>query len=723
MPLRLTTKDFLIDRLTRSSRGCLDRLSNDILVDLVFIYLEVEDLLSLRRVSKLYYYLTHETSIWKRMLRNIDYPLPPLPPTEKFSYDRLTALEIERLLCRTKSIAVAWEWPTGDCFEEWNFQSHHYVLEMILLPGSHYFVASVCDKQRKNFSIAVFTLDHPYGRAVPLAKSPTKYKAFKLQAKYLTVNGTRGILISYVTRRFKNKKAISPKSGIDLNEFSGDHTIDSDEAVISECSALHISLTSLETLGDPSFIPGSQEFIDHARAQPPPFRLLAIVRTRHLISNTTLDEISGTPYLVVAKDPNTILFKDLENGALSILHCRECPDFANFAHRIMAVRVLPEQHQIMVCRSVALPRHRHPHPITTIEFFTIPLNTNRSTPVEEFLHADDRSYIQSDHCVGIQITDHYTLPAPDRDDSIQQDLCPSVYAPKPISIYGRTVADDGMIRVTFYPKKTEIVYPPTPSTCAHSTSSRSPSPIPSSSSSNDLCASSSSGHCSSEKRSSYVPSIYSSWKNLPKPRRHRYIYNVHYNSFIRFIESPVNETYRILPGAMYSIVYTIPWDAITPNPPVLNMFRYYDIETMERDPLIDHPGLTDEMIQEETKNRRKPLNRFGFEWKMDGLEAIAWDETTGRLLFTQSDDMKIYVLEFAKAPKEDIHGRRLPLEMDRMNDPDSSKWMTSHHIPGDLMSDSDDDDERVAACIAIEPQPAIDFYDPDCAGFDAMQLV
>lgn len=50
MPLKFSSLDFLLRRMAMGKTGCLDRLSNDVLVDQVFIYLTIADILRLRRV-------------------------------------------------------------------------------------------------------------------------------------------------------------------------------------------------------------------------------------------------------------------------------------------------------------------------------------------------------------------------------------------------------------------------------------------------------------------------------------------------------------------------------------------------------------------------------------------------------------------------------------------------------------------------------------------------
>lgn len=138
-------------------------------------------------------------------MQHIDYPLPPLPPTARHSLKDVSSLEVERLLIRPLSLEKEWQKEKADCYDEWKFNAHHCVQSMIILPGGQYLVASVSDTEEKYFSLLVFVLDHPYGRAVPLAKTPTGTKAYSLQAKYMTVKGRRGITISYICRDFRYK--------------------------------------------------------------------------------------------------------------------------------------------------------------------------------------------------------------------------------------------------------------------------------------------------------------------------------------------------------------------------------------------------------------------------------------------------------------------------------------------------------------------------------------
>ena len=76
---------------------------------------------------------------------------------------------------------------------------------MALLPGSQYLVASVSDASREDWALVIYVLDSRYN-VIPIAKTPTRTKAYNLHVKYLTMNGVHGIGLSYVTRDWRRRK-------------------------------------------------------------------------------------------------------------------------------------------------------------------------------------------------------------------------------------------------------------------------------------------------------------------------------------------------------------------------------------------------------------------------------------------------------------------------------------------------------------------------------------
>ena len=115
---------------------------------------------------------------------------------------------------------------------------------------------------------------------------------------------------------------------LNVSEYSGEHEIDSPYPLKYECVTFHVALTALEDLCDPRFVPGSNEFIEHARELPPPFTRVAHIRTSKQLGTLSLDDFAGKPHLTLVRYPNEIIFKPLNGGPTSILDLRPFPDFA-----------------------------------------------------------------------------------------------------------------------------------------------------------------------------------------------------------------------------------------------------------------------------------------------------------------------------------------------------------------------------------------------------------
>jgi len=84
--------------------------------------------------------------------------------------------------------------------------AHYKVLELKLLPGGKYLVASAKDSCSYRFFILLFCLDHPNGYHA-LARAPMRSRAYNIHAKYMKHdcgNGPEyGIMIAYVWRSFR----------------------------------------------------------------------------------------------------------------------------------------------------------------------------------------------------------------------------------------------------------------------------------------------------------------------------------------------------------------------------------------------------------------------------------------------------------------------------------------------------------------------------------------
>jgi hypothetical protein len=204
---------------------------------------------------------------------------------------------------------------------------------MTVLPGGKYLVASVRDAGCKRYAIMVFVLDHTGKGSIALAKTPTKSKAYNLQAKYMTFHGVQGIAIAYIRRKFKSSARcglvnysrthvyLTAFPRIDPSDYSVMTEIDPPMPLRYECACLHISLQALEFLGDPKIAPNSLEFCAHASKQPPPFREMARIRSSAPLDAVTLVEYEGMPFVVVVKRPDEVVIKDLTTRTISTLKC------------------------------------------------------------------------------------------------------------------------------------------------------------------------------------------------------------------------------------------------------------------------------------------------------------------------------------------------------------------------------------------------------------------
>lgn len=204
----------------RENRCFFLRLDPDILVNDIFPLLLVEELVSLRQVkfleisciksnlnfflqvNKALYLLTHEPVIWKRYLNFITFPVCPLRPTFNPT-DPAANYEFETLVTSACALYRSWAVGLPKIRSEDILVARNKIVDLKLLPGGKFLVASVKDRNNFRFFIHVYAMDVMYGSRL-LARFPTYYKVYDLQAKYMDYKGKPGIMISYTRRRFKN---------------------------------------------------------------------------------------------------------------------------------------------------------------------------------------------------------------------------------------------------------------------------------------------------------------------------------------------------------------------------------------------------------------------------------------------------------------------------------------------------------------------------------------
>ena len=207
-------------RFARNLKCSIFRLPPDLLIDGIFPYLCVEDIIVLRRVccfplsirvvlelnlpqvNKTFFIVTHEPIIWKRFLLRMNIPLPPLRPSFQYTNDA-TDYEIEHLV--TRAISLDDNWRRGRTWIRSNriITTQHQILDMVMVPGGKFLIVSIRDNPGFRFYLDLYAMDHPKGHRA-IARISTISKAYFLQAKYGEWKGRRGIMITYCRRRFQN---------------------------------------------------------------------------------------------------------------------------------------------------------------------------------------------------------------------------------------------------------------------------------------------------------------------------------------------------------------------------------------------------------------------------------------------------------------------------------------------------------------------------------------
>nr|GAT59839.1 predicted protein [Mycena chlorophos] len=590
--------NFLLQRLKWSTPQCyIHHLNFDIFVDFIFTHLTIEDIVCLRRVDRFFFLLTHEPVIWKRFLERMRTPIPPLRPTFRYSFQP-TDFEVEQLVTRAISLEDNWRQDTPLVKVRRTVDSHHRVLDMSLLPGGKFLVASVRDLDSHRYYLTLFSLEHPKGSCA-VARLPTGSKAYDLQAKYIKYEGKQGIMIAYTKRTFLNGE----EPGIDPSDYSDTDAVEPPAPLWYENVCWHVSLDTLEELVDPRVTPGSAEFQELAIERERPFRQISSFESEKRISCLSLFEMDSSPFIAFVQGPKTVVFVNLVSGVVAPMDLQNYNDAPADDHHIRTFRVIPDQRDIITIRTVRFeeaPGHVQPEHL--MEMFHIPHPTDPPRPPEpepngaikpfERWPVDPREYDSfhlSDpviHSIGL---DHPRL----------QPARPSGL-PEPISLYCRTAYPAGLVHYLIWPKIIES----------------------------------------------------------PTGGPPQYFFNLEY-VVPQTVHVSAPYSMQVLPGASRAFVFTVE-DARKSSPRVLAVRRYLSPQLQPlwgqramEDPIEpisrrDRPPLSRKYYS--AFNLPRFLRR-----KLDdeGLGAITWDEAIGRVCIACGDDFRIHILDFAYSVRPD----------------------------------------------------------------------
>jgi hypothetical protein len=326
-------------------------------------------------------------------------------------------------------------------------------------------------------------------------------------------------------------------------------------------------------------------------------------------------------------------------------------------HVIKAMRVFPRQRQILVIRQVDARHTENQCPIYAFEMYAIPQLGTKGVH-----QALDRIWINDVVVSQIHISLLNTAPPPrdavdedemDVDDPMDLSIQPELPAwqerePDPVSIYLRTSKPDGMQHLTMWPRRIER--PPTPGASPSSSTMDLSSPTPSSS-----------------QRSSSALSTFSD-----APTHFYPLQSCNYQAMYDF-SAPDAQHFgaaRIVPGTVRALVWGAPRDSRKDAPPLIDMWSYASPE--RRDPDADATLPEDARARIEARQAARAPCRSNCLAALSlpppvramltkGVQAMAFDDTIGRVFASADKCQKIFIIDFAAAPRENDRGERLPL--------------------------------------------------------------
>ncbi|KDR85570.1 hypothetical protein GALMADRAFT_234511 [Galerina marginata CBS 339.88] len=328
------------------------RIPDDVFLGHVFPHLLVEEIISMRLTCKAFYILTHEPVIWKRFLDRIQLPVTQLRPTFKYTA-KSTDYEIETIVTSACALDRLWRAGFPRINDDKILMTRNKVVDLKLLPGGKFLVASVKDRCNFRFFILVYALDVMHGSRL-LARLPTFYKVFNLQAKYMYHDGKPGIMISYTRRRFKNGTPANLQQNI--NDFYHGTPVDIHHPLLYEACSVHMPLEPVEILIRPDLRPKTGEYTGVARDLDPPFVDVLRYETESEIHSPTLFMNGAGPCMAFVEDKSgrsVVQIIELATRARVMLNCADVTEYAGMPHRIRAIRYLPCQSGILVVRSVS----------------------------------------------------------------------------------------------------------------------------------------------------------------------------------------------------------------------------------------------------------------------------------------------------------------------------------------------------------------------------------
>ncbi|KAH9857405.1 hypothetical protein C2E23DRAFT_272237 [Lenzites betulinus] len=322
----------------------------------ILFHLDVVEVIRMRRVCKFLYYMSHERALWAYLLRQADPSLlPPLAPVLETGPvlqgvpKSLSALAIERILVRAASLQANFARPSPRPLRVWAHETFARIVDMVLLPGSEHLVAVQEDVQTESYSIVLYKLDcHHDAEAMAAVPLSGRPVPGTLQAKYMTVGGVLGL----------TAVCIQKWAEVTVRKLDGMTT----STTMYECRATHMCLDTMEQLAA-AYPPESLDHMWLSITLPVACKTLEMPPPSHSpLSAPTLGMLFGKPVVAFAQVTGTITnelyIQCLDGGQPHVMVIAPPADIRMNSYRqwrIKALRILEKQQSMLVVSQYISP--------------------------------------------------------------------------------------------------------------------------------------------------------------------------------------------------------------------------------------------------------------------------------------------------------------------------------------------------------------------------------
>lgn len=528
------------------------------------------------------------------------HPVIYLRPTFDYS-NKDTYYEAEQIVTRTVSLDDNWRANKPKVITRMLFETHYEVLDMSLLPGGKYMVASVKDRGSYRYYLMLYILDHPSGPQA-ISRIQTFAKAFRLQTRYMKVGDEYGIVITFVRRRFNNGGPLN----VNLSEMSHEHPLDV-YPYFSEVMVYFTPMDVIEYLSDPNLVWRSTEHIRRLEEQDSPFRLCSSFEiTEGEVQHVVTFNNDGVPWVALVTRDLYISFFSCGQPEMIVLKCSEHPDF--HSQSICGILPLPKQKQILVVRQCITVEFEE----WVVEFYDFPTTHAIQTPTNYIILKS----VVPNSLLKVHISEPLIPDPSPKFPKLQDEPLP------PISLYFESRHPYGLMHYSLWPMHKampdgKIKY--TPRYIVD------PTPPP--------------GGPTPEYE-------------LVKREARR-----HYAHQTCHITEP--QVVHVLPGNYRAVYYTTSKDDRRASPSMIRLRRYLSPE-IQKVVYPERPG-DNSLAFMRTERPYHPSGLYGtIEIELEdskafsnGINAIAWDESLGRICVAVEGELSVRILDMGRTIEPD----------------------------------------------------------------------